>query len=135
VESLQKQLVSSLKEGLDLVVLAKVLADVFKKRILSGEKPETLTKNAFILEQLLIALSRSRYSSDPAGSIIATLVSISAKFSNPRDIKHVDITTTSEVKRVEVKKEVVSDIKEASSEKVEKEEVKKVFFRSFCSRR
>ena len=126
VESLQKQLVSSLREGLDLVVLAKVMADVFKKRILSGEQSATLAKNALILEQLLVALSRSRYSSDPAGSIISRLVGLSARLSNQRVIKQVTVSAAPEAKKIEIKRELASDIKESGDKKTVKEKVKKV---------
>lgn len=115
VENLQKQLVYSLKEGLDLIVLTKVLADVFKQRILSGNKPENLAKNALILEQLLISLSRSRYSSDPAGSIISKLVTVSAKFSKEPALKTTSISTSAPA---------LSNIKEPEAKKIKKEDEK-----------
>lgn len=74
--TLKQLLVAALDEGLDLVVLTKVLCDVFKQRILSASESTEIARDAVILEQLLVALSRSRYSSDPAGSIIARLVAI-----------------------------------------------------------
>ncbi|MEX0594537.1 MAG: DNA polymerase III subunit gamma/tau [Patescibacteria group bacterium] len=74
----QKILVDCLQQGWDLVVMAKVLADVYKRQILLAESESNLGKDAQILEQLLVAISRSRYSSDPAGSIISRLISIAS---------------------------------------------------------
>lgn len=78
---LRDLLVSALDEGLDLIVLAKVLADTYKMRILNGDNKLDIGRDATALEQILLALGRSRYSSDPTGAVVARLVAVASRAS------------------------------------------------------
>lgn len=86
VKSLQQLLKESLDQGLDLVVTAKSLADRYKDLVLFPESVSTdqLARNASTLEKILVGLSRSRYSSDPTGSVIASLVELAASRASRR---------------------------------------------------
>lgn len=99
--ALQAKLVAALEQGHDLVILTKVLSDHYKKSLLQpGEIGEKIGRDAAILEQLLVGLTRSRYSSDPTGSILARLLSICAagshseKEAKPTEAASVDAVTS-----------------------------------------
>lgn len=78
-EKLIELLRRSEKEGIDLVVLVRQLAEGLKNRILTTDFEKAVANQAGLLEQLLYTLGRSRHSSDPVAALVARLVMLSRK--------------------------------------------------------
>jgi len=117
-EKIRQLLLTSLERGLDLIVLTKSIADQFKLEILSGLG--NVNQAATILEKLLVALGRSRYSSDPAGTVIASLLSVTSEQSRaePAPIKPKELEPVKQVESIK-KSEPSSPPVQPSEEKID----------------
>lgn len=68
--------VEAIAQGEDLTVLIKSVVEELEREIFSLPATERLKSRAVVLEQLLLALARSRHSSDPSAVLVSAVVRI-----------------------------------------------------------